>query len=87
MTTIRSPKEPKGRSDGVMSDDDIIKSATRPQRNVNAKGVLDKTFDTVSRETRSATAKRMGAIPKTSCSVAFEIESRADPDVARPEEL
>jgi len=48
--------------------------------------VLDKIFDTISRETRSATAKRMGAILKIPYSIAFEVQASADPDVTRQEE-
>jgi len=39
MATIRSPTKPKGRLDEVVSDDDIIKSATKHQRNANVMGV------------------------------------------------
>jgi len=84
MATIRSPKEPKGRSDGIMSDDDTVRTRDKTKKNANAQGEATKS-DELSRETRRMTGRKAGVMQKTPGSSVIEAESSANPNVARPD--
>ncbi|XP_020293938.1 uncharacterized protein LOC109859790 [Pseudomyrmex gracilis] len=75
MATVRTPNDLKGKIETAMSDDETIRTRRITQTSLVSENLLDTTFETQARETRSMTNKKklMGAIPKVKSSLAYEI--------------
>lgn len=86
MATIRTPKDSKSKSSDSLKGEESQKIAKVPHEPITTRPVLDKIFDASTREIRSMTAKRTGAIPKTSQNIAFEIPINDESDPRKSED-